>query len=129
MVNLKNMRNKGPCHTIRYHIIPIISYHTIPYHTYHTIPHHTTQYHSTNLTIPYYNFRLREMERKTRDLTDEVRSLKSVNDELNRKQRDLMSENDNLNRTCQDLERNNRKLQMEIDHLNMLLKVSFGELL
>ena len=63
------------------------------------------------------------MERKTRDLTDEVRSLKSINDELNRKQRDLMSENDNLNRTCQDLERDNRKLQMEIEHLTMQLKV------
>ena len=63
------------------------------------------------------------MERKTRDLTDEVRSLKSQNDELNRKQRDLTSENDNLNRTCQDLERDNRKLQMEIDRLTMQLKV------
>ena len=105
-----------PC----YHTHPTIS-------SFDAIPYHISL--SSNLTISHHAFRLRELERKARDLTDEVRSLKSVNDELNRKQRDLISENDNLNRTCQDLERNNRKLQMEVDHLNMLLKVSNDELL
>jgi predicted RNase H-like nuclease (RuvC/YqgF family) len=80
------------------------------------------------LQINSSNFlsRFREMERKNRDMTDEVRSLKSINEELNRKQRDLQSENDNLNRTCQEHDRENRKLQMEIEHLKMQLKVGIS---